>query len=211
MSAPTAIPENAQSLSGPDGERLQERLRKLLPSPITDRNKEGLEKIASGVRLNIDAERTKQEADDKIVAGLEILDPYLILMHKVCEEHLIIVEELGQADGQPVRRIVNPPKKKTDAPILEESAEDLRRREATVNAESEQSVQPAADASPPHHGRKVKWDDDRLEEDSYIQRAVEEAMEYLPVCSGEPHPKARILISKLMDRLGLAGPDSPIP
>lgn len=211
MSAPTAIPDNAQSLSGPDGERVTERLRNLLPSPITDRDKDGLEKIASGVRSNIDAERAKKRADDEIVAGLKILDPDLIRMHKVCEAHRVIGEELGRADGQPVRRIVNPPKKKTDAPIQEEPTEDLRRPEATVSTETEHPVQSAAEASPPHQGRKVTWNADRLDEDSYIQRALEEATEYLPVCDGEPHPKARILISKLTDRLGLTGPGSPRP
>lgn len=195
MSAPTAIPENAQSLPRSGGDRLKERLQKLLPSPITDRNKEALQKIATGVRLKIDAEGAKKKADEEIVSGLKILDPDLRRLQKVCDAHDIIGEELGQADGQPVRRIVKPPKK------------DLRLQKAPVSTETEQPVQPAADASPPHQGRKVKWNDDRLDEDSYIKRAVEEAMEYLPVSEGEPHPMARSLVSQLRARLGLAEPD----
>jgi hypothetical protein len=85
MSAPDAIPENAESFSGRDRERLKEKLRKLLPHTLTDENKEGLEKIASGVRIKIEAERAKKEADDAIVSGLKILDPDLIRMHNVCE------------------------------------------------------------------------------------------------------------------------------
>jgi hypothetical protein len=197
MSAPAAMPENAESLSGSGGDRLKERLQKLLPSPITDRNKEALQKIDTGVRSKIDAEGAMKKADEEIVSGLKILDPDLKRLHKVCDAHDIIGEELGRADGQPVRRMVKPPKK------------DLRLPEATVSTDTEQPVQPAADASPPHQGRKVKWNDDRLDEDSYIKRAVEEAMDYLPVCDGEPHPMARSLVSQLRDRLGLAEPDSP--
>lgn len=209
MIAPTAIPENAQSLFGSGGDRLKERLQKLLPSPITDRNKEALQKIATGARSKIDAEGTMKKADEEIVSGFKILDPDLKRLHKVCEAHDIIGEELGRADGQPVRRIIKPPRKKMDAPIQEEPSQDPRSPTATLNTETEQRVQPAADASPPHQGRKVKWNDDRLDEDSYIKRALEEAAEYLPVCDGEPHPMARSLVSQLRDRLGLAEPDSP--
>ena len=195
MSAPAAMPENAESVSGSGGDRLKERLQKLLPSPITDRNKEALQKIATGVRLKIDAEGAMKKADEEIVSGLKILDRDLRRLHKVCDAHDIIGEELGLADGGR-RRMVT-------------AQEDLRLPEATVSTDTEQPVQPAADASPPHQGRKVKWNDDRLDEDSYIKRAVEEAMDYLPVCDGEPHPMARSLVSQLRDRLGLAEPDSP--
>jgi hypothetical protein len=199
MSAPDAIPENAESFSGRDRERLKEKLRKLLPHTLTDENKEGLEKIASGVRIKIEAERAKKEADDAIVSGLKILDPDLIRMHNVCEAHRVIGKELGRADGQPVRRIVKPPKEQADTPVQNDATEDLRRPEDSVSTETEQPFQRPPAVNSAHLGRKMKWD--RLDEDSFIKKAVEEAGEFLPVRGGEAHPKAVILLSKLMDRL----------
>lgn len=204
MSAPIAMPDGVQPGSGQNPVPLEDRLRKLLSTPITDRTKEALEKIASGIRA-------KKEADDEIVSGLKILEPDLRRVHKVCEAHRVIGEELGRADGQPVRRIVKPPKRKTDAPVQEMPTENLRPPEATVSTETEQQVQLPVDVNSPQMGRKVKWKEDRIDEDSFILRAVEEAIEYLPACGGEPHPKAHILLAKLKNGLGLGlpVPDSP--
>lgn len=191
MIAPTAIPENAQSLSGPDGERVKERLGKLLPSPITDRNKEALQMIAAGVRSKREAERAKETADQEIVSGFQILDPELKRLHNVCKAHCVVGEELERADGQPIRRIVKPPKKRTDARVRKDPTEDLTPSDQSDGICTEQR---------PKSGRKVKWDVDRPDEDSFIRRTVEEVGE-LPDRGGEPHPKAIDLLLTMMERL----------
>jgi hypothetical protein len=199
MTAPAPMPEGDQPRSEQDGEQLKVDLRELLPKPVTGANEEALEKIASGVRSKIDAERAKKEADGTIFSGLKILDPDLIRMHNVCEALRVIGKKLGRADGQPVRRIVKPPKKKTDAPVQAEPTEERRGSEDSVSAETEQPFQPPTAVDSVHLGRKMNWD--RLDEDSFIKKTVEEAGEFLPVRGGEAHPKAVILLSKLMDRL----------
>jgi hypothetical protein len=120
MSAPAAVIDNAQPISGLEEDLLKERLRKLQPSPLSDRVKEGVEKIAAGVRLKINSEVSNWHADDEIRSGLGILKHDLQRMHKVGDAHRVIGQALGRADGQPARRIAKPPRKKTDAPIREE-------------------------------------------------------------------------------------------
>lgn len=210
MSAPSAIAGGAQPGSGQNREPLKDKLRKLVPPPITKEIEEELEKIASGVRAKINAASDSDNADGSIRDGLRTIEPGLKHTRSWCKAQRIIGEELGKADDQPVRRIVSPPQKNV-ATVPKEPEEDQASSEESADIATEQPVQAAVDNSPPRKGRRMKWADDRIDEDAYIQRAFEEAMEYLPVCDGEPHPKARILVAKLIDGLGLAGPESPKP
>ena len=197
MSAPTATSNGALADTGPDREPLEDKLRKLLPKPIKDENKEALEKIAAGVRAREDAECARKKADEEILSGLTILDPDLRSMHNVCDAHRVIGKELRRADGQPVRRIVKPPMKKTDAPIQEEPADDL----GPSGICTAESVQYPSKHPRPKSGRKVVWDMDRPDKDSFIRRTVEEAGEFLPHRGGEADPKAVDLVLKMMERL----------
>jgi len=200
MSAPVVVLDGGQSSSGQNRDLLEDRLRKLLPPLITSEDERWIEKIASGVSGKIKAASDSESADSSIGEGLRAIEPSLKCTHNWCTAQRVIGEELGKAYDQPVRRIVSPPQKKV-AKVPKAPEEDPASSEEFANSATDQPVQPAAVVNPVHLGRKMKWD--RLDEDSYIKEAVDEAGEYLPVRSGEAHPKAVILLSRLMNRLGV--------
>lgn len=201
MSAPTTMPDGSQPGSGQTRQPLVERLIELLPSPLSERNKEGLAKVAAGVRSTIEVELRKKKADDEMVSGFKILEPDLKFMRNVCKAHCVIGEEIGRADGQPVRRILDGPKQKHVAlPTVPEEESD-------PSGEGESSTAPqliplAATARIPR-GRKVNWDQETLSDDGFIGRAVEEAGLRFPGQGTEVDAQAAEFVSRLIRRLNV--------
>lgn len=206
MTAPSAMPDGAQPGSGQNREPLEERLRKLLPPPITPEDEKGIEKIASGVRGKIRAACDSDDANSSIGDGLRSIEPGLRRTHNWCSAQKAIGEELGKADDQPVRRIVSPPQKKVTT-VPREPEEDQASPEGFPVSSTGQPA-PSATVNPSHCGRKVKWEQDREDIDAFIARTVEDSEWHLPFRGGEAHPRAVELLLSLIKHLGV--PPGPL-
>jgi hypothetical protein len=202
MSAPVAMPDGTQSCSRQNQEPLEERLRKLLPPPITSEDEKEIEKIASGVRGKIKVAADSDNADSSIGEGLRAIEAGLKYTHNWCTAQKVIGEELGKADDQPVRRIVSPPQKKVTT-VPKEPEEDQASSEEFADSALDQPVRPSTALSPSRRGRKMKWEQDREDVDAFIARTVEDSEWHLPFRDGEAHPRAVDLLSRLIKHLGV--------
>lgn len=206
MTAPTPTPDCALAVPAQPREPLEARLRELLSPPVTAEIEAGLAKIVSGVRAKLKTASVLADADASMADGLRTVEQRLKNAHNWLKAQKVIGEELGRADGQPVRRILCPPQKE-EAKVPKEAEEDQASFEGSAASMTNQPVGPKTTASSSLPGRRMKWDQDREEADAFIARTVEDSEFHLPSRGYEAHPKSVDLVISLIRHLRVH-PDS---
>lgn len=168
-------------------ETLERKLRELLPDCIPKEMELTVESLAKGVR-------TKTSVNDQIRSDFAVLRPLLRRAGTLCAAMREIGAELGRADGQPVRRMLDPPRR--------QGTKGGSPAESGTNSVSGETLAPAQTGQS-QTGRRITWPQDRLREKEFIVRAVEEALMYLPAEGDQPHPLAANFLRELMNALQL--------